>query len=135
MFELDQLQVEDAANPPSGAKFELEDEGHVLRPAQDCSTTCRAPPTCDTGQVAVFVGPWFAVTVRHGSTATCAACAARVATSPNLRAYGPFGVLYAVLDSAVDGYVAVMDEVIDDIENLEIAGVRRRARPPRCRHG
>ena len=28
-------------------------------------------------------------------------------------------VLYAVLDLAVDGYLSVSDEVVDDIENLE----------------
>jgi magnesium transporter len=117
-FDLDQLQVEDAANPNQRAKFEFEDEGRVFGLLKLLDYV---PGTSDvvTGQVAIFIGPWYAVTVRHGATGSLSAVRARVSASPNLRAHGPFGVLYGVIDSAVDAYVAVMEELTDDVEEIE----------------
>lgn len=117
-FDLDQLQVEDAANPHQRAKFEFEDEGHVFGLLKLLDYV---PGTSDvvTGQVAVFIGPWFAVTVRHGPPGDLGGVRARVGASPNLRAHGPYGVLYAVIDAAVDAYVAVMDELGDDVDEIE----------------
>ena len=117
-FGLDQLQIDDAANAQQRAKFEFEDEGRVFGLLKVLDYV---PGTSEvvTGQIAVFVGPWFAVTVRHGETGNLTGVRARVSASPNLRAHGPYGVLYAVIDSVVDAYVAVMDELTDDVEELE----------------
>ena len=116
--DLDQLQVEDAANPNQRAKFEFEDHGRVFGLLKLLDYV---PGTSDvvTGQVAIFIGPWFAVTVRHGDTGDLAPVRARLEGSPNLRAHGPYGVLYAVIDSAVDAYVAVVDELSDDVDEIE----------------
>jgi magnesium transporter len=117
-FGLDQLLVDDAANPSQRAKFEFGDDGtvFVLLKLLDY-----LPGTSDveTGQVAVFIGPWYAVTVRHGTIGDLKGVRARIEGSPNLRAHGPFAVLYGVIDSAVDAYVVVMDEVSDDIAEVE----------------
>ena len=117
-FDLDQLQVDDAANPHQRAKFEFEEEGRVFALLKVLDYV---PGTSDvvTGQVAVFIGSWFAVTVRHGDTGNLAPVRMRVTASPNLRAHGPYGVLYAVIDAAVDAYVAVMEELTDDVEDIE----------------
>jgi magnesium transporter len=119
-FGLDHLQLEDAANPRQRAKFEFEGGG--------CAFTLLKlldylPGTSDvvTGQVAVFVGPGFAVTVRHGVTSGLDAVRPRLEGSPNLRDHGPYGLLYAVFDAVVDAYVAVMDELADDVDEVETA--------------
>ncbi len=118
-FELDQLQVDDAANPSQRAKFEFGDEGRIFGLLKLLDY---GGGTSDvvTGQVAIFIGSWFAVTVRHGEAGDLTAVRTRIRTSPKLRAHGPFGVLYGVIDSAVDAYVAVMDELTDDIDEVEV---------------
>ena len=117
-FGLDHLQLEDAANPRQRAKFEFEGAGTAFTLLKLLDYL---PGTSDvvTGQVAVFVGPGFAVTVRHGITAGLDAVRPRLQGSPNLRGHGPFGLLYAIFDAVVDAYVAVMDELADDVDEVE----------------
>jgi magnesium transporter len=117
-FDLDQLLVDDAANPSQRAKIEFGDDDTVFALLKLLDYV-EGTSDVETGQVAVFVGPWYAVTVRHGSLGDLAGVRARVAASPNLRAHGPYGVLYAVMDSAVDAYVIVMDEVSEDVAAVE----------------
>ncbi len=118
VFDLDHLLVEDAANSSQRPKFELDDAGHGLAIVKVLDYV-ESTSDVNTGQVGIFVGSNFVVTVRFGSTEDLRGIRARVQGSPNLRAMGPIGVFYAILDSVVDGYVAVSDEVSIDIENLE----------------
>jgi magnesium transporter len=118
VFDLDLLLVDDAANPSQRAKIEFGDEDTVFALLKLLDYV-EGTSDVETGQVAVFVGPWYAVTVRHGNIGDLASVRARVAASPNLRAHGPYGVLYAVMDSAVDAYVIVMDEVSEDVAQVE----------------
>jgi magnesium transporter len=118
VFELPRLQVEDASNSAQRAKFEIDADGHglaVLKMLDYVDSTSDV----HTGQLAVFVGPWFAITVRYGQIGDLRGIRRRLADSAELRSHGPVAVLYAVLDLAVDGYVEVTDEVGIDVENLE----------------
>jgi magnesium transporter len=118
VFELPKLLVEDAANTAQRPKFELDDHGHGLALLK---TLDYVDSTSDvlTGQLAVFIGEWFAITVRYGQIGDLRGIRHRLETSAELRSYGPVAVLYTVLDLAVDGYLAVTDEVVDDVESLE----------------
>lgn len=120
VFELPRLQVEDAANSAQRPKFEVDDSGRgvaVLKILDYVDSTSDVL----TGQLAVFVGSWYAVTVRFGQIGDLRSIRQRLESDAALRAYGPVAVLYAVLDMAVDGYLAVSDEVGFDVENLEAA--------------
>jgi magnesium transporter len=118
VFELPKLLVEDAANTAQRPKFELDDHGHGLALLK---TLDYVDSTSDvlTGQLGVFIGEWFAITVRFGQIGDLRGIRQRLEASAELRSYGPVSVLYAVLDLAVDGYLAVTDEVVDDVESLE----------------
>ena len=118
VFDLDHLLVEDAANASQRPKFELDDFGHGLVIVKVLDYV-ESTSDVNTGQVGVFVGANYVITVRFGSTDDLRGIRARIKGSPNLRAMGPIGVLYGILDSVVDGYVAVSEEVSIDIENLE----------------
>lgn len=120
VFDLPHLQVEDAGNPRQRAKFDFDDQGHGLavlkvldyyEPSSDVST----------GQIAVFVGAWFVITVRYGLVGDLKGLRQRLESSPNLRQMGPISVLYAVFDKVVDEYIAVSEEVTIDVEELEQA--------------
>ena len=117
-FGLDHLEVEDAANPAQRAKFDAGDHGQVFALLKLLDYV---PGTSDveTGQLAIFIGSWFAVTVRQGNVGDLTGVRGRIEGSPELRAHGPYAVLYAVIDAVVDGYVAVVDEVSEDVSEVE----------------
>lgn len=120
IFDLQQLQVEDAANESQRPKFELDARGcgmALLKVLDYVESTSDV----HTGQLAVFVGPWYAVTVRFGQIGDLHSIRKRLETTPELRSHGPVSVVYAVLDQIVDGYLSVTDEVSIDVENLESA--------------
>ena len=117
-FNLDHLLVEDAANPAQRPKIELDGNGHGLVILKVLDYVEKSSDV-NTGQLAVFVGIDYVITVRFGQIGDLRNIRARVQASPNLREIGPIGVLYALMDSIVDGYVSVSEEVSVDIENLE----------------
>lgn len=120
VFSLPHLQVEDAANPNQRAKFDFDNDGHGLAVLKVLDYY---EPSSDvnTGQIAIFVGSWFVITVRFGQVGDLRGLRERLEKSPNLRAMGPISVLYAVFDKVVDEYLAVSDEVDIDVEELEQA--------------
>ena len=118
VFDLPRLQVEDAANTAQRAKFEIDEDGHGLALLKMLDYVDSTSDVI-TGQLAVFVGPWYAITVRFGQIGDLRGIRERLADSPELREYGSVAVLYAVIDLAVDGYLVVSDEVSTDVENLE----------------
>ncbi len=72
-----------------------------------------------TGEVAVFVGPQYIISVRreaqHGFTDVRRRCE----QEPELLRYGPAYVLYALMDTVVDRYFPVLDRITEEIENIE----------------
>jgi magnesium transporter len=118
VFGLPKLLVEDAANTAQRPKFELDEHGHGLALLKTL-TYLDATSDVNTGQLGVFIGDWFAITVRFGQVGDLRGIRHRLETDGELRSFGPVSVLYAVLDLAVDGYLSVSDEVVYDVENLE----------------
>lgn len=118
MFHLEALQIEDASNPHQRAKFDVDDDGSVfaLFKVLDYEETTSG---VTTGQISVFVGPGYAVTVRQGSSRDLGGVRSRIEGSEVLRGHGSVAVMYAVLDFVVDGYLAVMDEVGNDVDEIE----------------
>ena len=120
IFELAPFQVEDALNPAQRAKFDFDDSGHglavvkVLKYVEDSSDV-------HTGQISIFIGVNFAITVRLGLGGDLGTARKSFEADPALRSNGPVAVLYSVLDIVVDEYVTVADEVTIDVEELETA--------------
>ncbi|MCB0918207.1 MAG: magnesium and cobalt transport protein CorA [Actinobacteria bacterium] len=115
-FSLPPLQVDDAKNPRQRPK--LESSRHAafmilkeLRYVEESSDV-------ETGQVSVFVGRGYAISVRHGSAAP-GSSRERLAQEPELLRYGPIAVLYAVADVIIDGYLDVSNELDNDVTILE----------------
>jgi magnesium transporter len=75
----------------------------------------------ETGVVTVFVGESFVVTVRHGRHASMTGLRRRLECQPAQLALGPSAVMHAVADKVVDDYLAVVDAVNEDIEEIENA--------------
>ena len=118
VFELSPLQVEDAANDAQRPKVEVGPGGRIFVIAKVLDYIERSSDV-QTGQLAVFIGPWFAVTVRFGQIGDLRGIRERLEDSAELRAHGSIAVLYSVLDRIVDGYLTVTDEIAQDIEDVE----------------
>ncbi|WP_433475071.1 magnesium and cobalt transport protein CorA [Spirillospora sp. CA-142024] len=75
----------------------------------------------EVGEIMLFLGMDFVVSVRHGAANPLAPVRKRLETDPTLLTTGPPAVLYAICDEVVDHYGRVAHEVEVDIIELERA--------------
>ncbi|UQU65073.1 magnesium/cobalt transporter CorA [Couchioplanes caeruleus] len=73
----------------------------------------------ETGQMMLFVGERFVITVRHGDATKLAPVRADMEGRGDLLAQGPWAVAYAVTDRVVDAYIEVADQVEADLDIIE----------------
>jgi len=71
------------------------------------------------GEVSVFVGRDFVLSVRSGSQANFLGVRKRCESEPELLKLGSGFVLYALMDAVVDRYFPVMDALEDELEAIE----------------
>ncbi len=116
-FGLHELAVEDTIAAHQRPK--LERYGETLFVVLRAARYLDAPEEVDFGELHVFVGPDFVVTLRHGEAPDLAAVRRRMESSPELLHRGPEAVLYAILDKVVDGYAPVVAGLENDIDEIE----------------
>ncbi|MFF2195676.1 magnesium/cobalt transporter CorA [Streptomyces sp. NPDC058157] len=116
-FGLHKLAVEDALTAHQRPKLEVYDDSLfvVLKPVMYDDDA----DTVTTGELMLFIGDSFVVTVRHGEGAALAAVRRRLEHEPEVLRHGPTAVLYAVSDAVVDHYIEVAAELQADLEELE----------------
>ncbi|WP_405888040.1 magnesium/cobalt transporter CorA [Streptomyces sp. NBC_01136] len=125
LFGLHPLAVEDAVQAHQRPK--VEQYGDVLFAVfKTVSYVEHAELTAtsevvSTGEIMVFVGPDFVVTVRHGRHGSLGPLREGLETDPRQLARGPVAVLHAIADHVVDDYLTVMDSVQCDIDQVETA--------------
>jgi magnesium transporter len=124
-FNLHPLAVEDAVNAHQRPKVER--YGDILfvvfkttKYVQHRALTWTSE-VVQTGEVMLFVGANFVVSVRHGPLGALHRIRAALETKPRLLKNGPAAVVYAVADAVVDGHLAVADAVEDDVDEIEAA--------------
>ena len=116
LYDLPQLQLDDAVNHRQRPKIEIHGERAFvvlkeLRYTEESSSV-------DTGQVSVFIGPGYVVSVRLGDAAPASA-RHRLAEELELTQYGPTSILYAICDVIADGYLEIVEHLADDLVDLE----------------
>ncbi len=114
---LHELAVEDAIVAHQRPKLERYDDilFVVLRAARYVDAT----EEVDFGELHVFVGRDFVLTVRHSEAPDLAAVRRRMESDPDLLRLGTEAVLYAILDAVVDGYAPVVAGLQNDIDEIE----------------
>ena len=73
----------------------------------------------ETGEIMVFVGADFVVTVRHGDHTGLARVRKHLEAEPAQLALGPYAVMHAVADHVVDSYRWVAEAMESDIDAIE----------------
>lgn len=87
----------------------------VLRPARYIDESEKV----EFGELHIYVGNDFVVTVRHAESLQVAAVRKRLEHEPDLLSIGPAAVVYAVLDQVVDEYEPVLIGLGNDIDEIE----------------
>lgn len=116
-FELPPLAVEDAVHAHQRPKLERYGDSlflvlKTLRYDEDTSAI-------EVGEIMLFLGPAFLVTVRHGGGNPLGEVRARVERGREVLRHGPSGVLYAICDQVVDTYGVIATEIEQDVEEVE----------------
>ena len=117
-FGLHELAVEDALNIHQRPKIERYDQDIqliILRTARYDD----AAEEIDFGEISVFLGPTFVVTVRQGVGSELRGARQRLEQRPDLLAAGSVSALWAILDTVVDSYLPVVAELEKDIDQVE----------------
>jgi magnesium transporter len=117
-FDLHALAVEDAVKAHQRPKLERYGDMLflVLRPARYVDET----DTVEFGEVHVFAGPQYVITVRHSEAPDLARVRHSLEARPDLLRRGPGAIVHAIIDRVVDDYgpvVAGLQVDIDEIEN------------------
>jgi magnesium transporter len=73
----------------------------------------------EAGELMIFTGERFVVTVRHGEGNPLGPVRRRLESRPDVLRCGPSAVLYAVCDAVVDTYEVIATEVERDLEQVE----------------
>jgi magnesium transporter len=117
-FKLHPLAVEDALSPHQRPK--LEQYGDSLFLVLKTVRYVDTEEVIDTGQIVLFVGETFVVSVRHGQSAALSEVRRRLEQHPELLRCGPSAVVYSVVDRVVDDYEVVMRGLDNDVDEIEV---------------
>jgi len=116
-FSLHELAVEDAIHAHQRPKLELYGDlvFVVLKTAQYVDPS----EVIALGEILIFVGPDFIITVRHGTASSLTGVRHGLESDPEQLQHGPGAVLHAILDKVVDDYDPAIAGLQQDIEEVE----------------
>ena len=116
-FGLHPLAVEDAIHAHQRPKLERYGDALflVLRSARYRDDT----ETVEFGEIHVFAGSTFVVTIRHGEASQLGRVRKGLESQPQLLRRGPMSIVHAVVDRVVDDYLPVVNGIENDIDEIE----------------
>ena len=116
-FHLHPLALEDAVHAHQRAKLERYGDTLylVLRPARYIDDT----ETVEFGELHVFAGPRFVITISHGVTTDLNHVRDQLEARPELLRLGPMPIVHGIVDDVVDAYAPVVEGVANDIDEIE----------------
>ena len=118
-FDLPELAVEDAMQAHQRPKLEDYEDIyflvlHTARYLDDVEEV-------EFGEVHVFSGPDFVITIRHGAASDLAPARRHLEEDqPELLDEGPAAAVWAIVDKVVDDYEPVMAGLENDVEEVEV---------------
>jgi magnesium transporter len=120
VFGVPELPVEEASHVHQRPK--LDDHGNHFYGVVKTAWYDETEEEVHFGEIHVFLGPRYVITVRHGEAAELHPARRHLEEEhPNLFDAGPASVVWAVLDQVVGDYEPVVAGIDDDIEEVEQA--------------
>jgi len=120
VFTFHPLAIEDALNPASRVKVD-EYPGFlfaIVRGVRFAAET-EDPYDLETFNISFFLGPNYIVTVHGADSAMFDNVAERVVRHPDLLQRGAERVMHAVMDSAIDAYFPILDQIDEFVDGVE----------------
>ncbi|MFL6022587.1 MAG: magnesium and cobalt transport protein CorA [Marmoricola sp.] len=117
LYDLHPLAVEDALLAHQRPKLERYDESLFL--SLKTLWYVDENDAVETGEINMFIGENFVVTVRHGAGGGLHDARIALEGMQNVLAHGPSAVVYAVTDQVVDAYEDVARELVTDVDEVE----------------
>jgi magnesium transporter len=116
-FQLHELAVEDSVKAHQRPKLEVYGDTIflVLRTVHYIEET----EDIELGQIMLFVGPGFIISVRHGEVTDLHPVRLGLEERDDLLRCGPSAVLHAIVDKVVDDWSPVVEAVSEDVEEVE----------------
>jgi magnesium transporter len=117
-FDLPPLAVEDAVKAHQRPKLDVYGDVvfAVLKPVRYVDHD----EVVDVSEIAVFIGPTFVVSVRHGESDVLRRVRAELdAGTGHASPHGPSWVLYRAADLVVDGYEEAITHIDGDVDEIE----------------
>ena len=118
-FGLHPLAVEDAVVAHQRPKLERYGDGIFL--VLKTIWYVDEDDAVETGEIAVFVGVNYVVTVRHGKGSALGVARHDLEEHTEVLGHGPYAVLYSVCDRVVDAYQDVITELENDVDEIELS--------------
>jgi magnesium transporter len=116
-FDLPELAVIDALHTHDRPKVEHHDD--CLFVVVPTARYVESREVVEFGELFIFIGPDFVVTVRYGQAAPLAGVRAQLEAQPEFLRFGPGAVLQAALAHVVDSYRPVVAGLENDIREVE----------------
>jgi magnesium transporter len=116
-FGLHQLAVNDAVKAHRRPK--LERYGDLLFLVLRTAWYVDSTETVEFGEIHVFAGPHYVITVRNSEAPDIAAVRRRLEARPDLLRRGPVSIVHAIIDRVVDDYAPVVAGLQEDIDEIE----------------
>lgn len=117
VFGLHRLAVEDVLNAHQRPKLERYGDSVFL--ILKTLWYVDAHDAVETGEINLFVGEDFVVSVRHGEGTGLKEARKELERRAGVLAHGPSAVVYAVCDRVVDDYESVIDDLMTDVDEVE----------------
>ena len=116
-FHLHELAVEDAIKAHQRPKIET--YGEILFVVLKTARYVDPDEVVEFGEILIFLGPGFIITVRHGET-DLHGVRERLESRPELLRRGPSAALHAIMDKVVDDYIPALTGLESDVEEVEV---------------
>jgi magnesium transporter len=116
-FDLHPLAVEDAGD--SHQRPKVERYGETLFLVLKTLWYVDEQDAVETGEINLFVGPDFVVTVRHGAGIDLGTSRRDLEQRAKVLRHGPMAVMYAICDRVVDEYEKVGASLEIDVDEVE----------------
>jgi magnesium transporter len=117
LYDLHELAVEDAITAHQRPKVERYDDSLFI--VLKTLWYVDEEDAVETGEINIFVGHKFVITVRHGTGAALSDARHRLEGMSQVLAHGPSAVVYTVCDEVVDRYEEVAGSLQEDVDEVE----------------
>ncbi len=117
LYRLHPLAVEDALRAHQRPKLERYADSLFL--VLKTLWYVDADDAVETGEISLFVGEDFVVSVRHGQGSSLHEARVSLESTQKVLQHGPSAVVYQICDLVVDQYAEVADAVVEDGDEVE----------------